>query len=93
VTELALLVALVAITAAIAALAARHFRPEIPLGWPMGATSREEFWRRSMPWPHGVQEDSDIAWHAPRRESTRTPSIPPDRPIPPTRPQGRLVSR
>jgi len=77
-------------------VADRFLRSEGPPGWPLGEESRESFWRRTLPWPHGVQEDSDIAWHVPR------PTEPADarqrvrygeRPVPPTRPQSRVVGR
>ena len=80
-------------------LAGRLVRTDGPPGWPLGDESREAFWRKSLPWPKGVQEDAEIAWHVP-------PTTPPAqasaatavrngdvRPIPPTRPQGRFVSR
>jgi hypothetical protein len=97
-TELAALVVLVVLTAAVAAAAARHFRPDLPLSLPMGAASREEFWRRSMPWPHGVQEETDLSWHVPRPVPPEPPgpsatSRSRAQPVPPTRPQPRLVGR
>ncbi len=29
---------------------------------PLGTTS-EGWWRQTMPWPHGVQEDDAVQWH------------------------------
>jgi len=80
---------------AIAALAARFVGVEGPTGWPIGAASREEFWRRSMPWPRGVQEDDEIAWHVPVARATESVTERPaaGQPIPPTRPQRRFVGR
>ena len=82
---------------AIAALAARFVGVEGPTGWPIGAASREEFWRRSMPWPRGVQEDDEIAWHVPPVADAESRLIAPGSatvdPIPPTRPQQRFVGR
>ena len=93
-SELAAVVLLVALIGAIARLAARHFHPELPFGLPLGAASREELWRRAMPWPHGVQEEADLSWHVPLpARSADPPSRPPVRPTPPTRPQPRLIGR
>jgi hypothetical protein len=86
---------------ALLALLAHAFDDVGPPGWPLGEGSREAFWRRSLPWPRGVQEDDEIAWHVPR------PAPPPgaeraerlrrvlsgERPVPPTRPQSRIVGR
>jgi hypothetical protein len=81
----------------VAALAARFVGVDGPPGWPLGADSREEFWRRSLPWPRGVQEDDEIAWHVPPVASAETepaaqrPGA--GLPVPPTRPQRRVVGR
>ena len=66
--------------------------------WPLGRDSQESFWRDALPWPTGVQEDSDIAWHVPREESPPPPAsserrLMGDRPVPPTQPQRRFVGR
>jgi hypothetical protein len=82
-------------------VASRFVRTEGPPGWPLGAESREEFWRMTLPWPRGVQEDDEIAWHVPKRESPDGPAssssvggpITPSRPVPPTAPQRRVVGR
>jgi hypothetical protein len=82
------------VTAAVlGAMAGRLARGDGPRGLPIGDETREGFWRRSLPWPTGVQEDSEIAWHVPPAPQATEP----DRratiegsPIPPTRPQGRL---
>ena len=57
------------------------------------------FYRSTMPWPIGVQEEDEVHWHipstvTPRPEATiedlpQTPSSS-RRPRPPTRPQSRL---
>ena len=58
---------------------------------------REDFRKRTMPWPRGVQEEDSIAWHVP---STASPMAgrPPgpvslEKPVPPTTPQRRIVGR
>jgi hypothetical protein len=82
-----------AVAAVLGALAGRLARGDGPRGLPIGDETREGFWRRSMPWPTGVQEDSEIAWHVPpTAEPTKPrPRAPTEgRAIPPTRPQGRL---
>jgi hypothetical protein len=38
---------------------ATHDRSVAP---PVGGTG-ESWWRETMPWPHGVQEDDDIHWN------------------------------
>jgi len=83
---------------ALRAVADRFVLTDGPPGWPLGEVSRESFWRRTLPWPHGVQEDSDIAWHVPRPveptdERGQTPRLDEGRPLPPTRPQSRVVGR
>jgi hypothetical protein len=79
-------------------LAGRLLRTDGQPGWPVGALSREEYWRRTLPWPRGVQEDDGIAWHVPRDEPAEAPqsggraqSV--GRPIPPTQPQRRFIGR
>ncbi len=60
--------------------------------WP-----RDDFWRRTLPWPRGVQEDDTIAWHVPSTVmpspalSARPASL--GRPVPPTTPQRRIGGR
>jgi hypothetical protein len=75
----------------------RLFAGEAVPGWPLGADSREEFWQRTLPWPRGVQEDADIAWHVPSADPPSAESRPRvssrERPVPPTRPQSRIVGR
>jgi hypothetical protein len=52
------------------------------------------WWRSNLPWPRGVQEDDDIAWHVPRPTvvpAGRVPAaLPAGKPVPPTRPQRRI---
>jgi hypothetical protein len=66
-------------------------------GWPLRTESREEFWQRMLPWPRGVQEDADIAWHVPTGNPPGAESRPRvvirERSVPPTRPQSRIVGR
>jgi hypothetical protein len=92
-------VGIVAGFSVLALLAARFVRAEGPPGWPLGPASPEDFWRASLPWPHGVQEDAEIAWHVPREEpddgaqsSGSAPGGTADL-VPPTRPQGRFRGR
>ena len=64
--------------------------------WPPGPDSRATFWERTLPWPRGVQEDSEIAWHVPRStdgERERRPVSAEQGAVPPTRPQPRIVGR
>jgi hypothetical protein len=85
----------------VAVVVARYVKFEGPIGWPLGSESREGFWRRALPWPHGVQEDDEIAWHVPRTVAPVSPAAerlarvasPGGRPVPPTRPQSRIVGR
>ena len=83
----------------IVAAADRVTRADVPTGWPLGVDSRERFWQTTMPWPRGVQEDTELAWHVPvpkhpaPRDSERQAAGQPVRPVPPTRPQARLVGR
>jgi len=92
--QLLALAALVAATAAVARVVARFFGVEVPLGWPLGRESRERFWQDAMPWPRGVQEDSDIAWHVPRAPSSVVDRpVATGRPVPPTQPQPRMTGR
>jgi hypothetical protein len=65
---------------------------------PLGRDSGESFWRDALPWPAGVQEDTDIAWHVPRDDPPPLPTasgrhLAGDRPVPPTYPQRRYVGR
>jgi hypothetical protein len=83
-----------------AMLAAWFLRVDSTTLWPLGATDRDDFWRRTLPWPRGIQEDDEIAWHVPRpvppgppKGSRAIGSNPAGRPVPPTRPQGRIGSR
>ena len=89
---LALLVGLRALTMVLG----RFVKFDGPLGWPLGAASREAFWRRTLPWPSGVQEDDEIAWHVPRSVEPVAPSprrpVSAGRPVPPTHPQRRIGS-
>ena len=52
------------------------------------------WWRSSLPWPDGVQEDDEIAWHVPRPLATpdggTIRQLSSGRPVPPTRPQPRI---
>lgn len=66
--------------------------------WPLGSESRETYWREALPWPKGVQEDDEIAWHVPREDPEPLPTpirrrIAGDLPVPPTQPQRRFVER
>ncbi len=60
--------------------------------WP-----RDDFWRTTLPWPRGVQEDDTIAWHVPSAVlpnpalGARPVSL--GRPVPPTTPQRRIGGR
>ena len=40
----------------------RRSRPDLS---GRSAKGHEDFWRRTLPWPRGVQEDDEIAWHVP----------------------------
>jgi hypothetical protein len=82
-------------------LVARFVRPDAEPLFPMGDGSREDFWRRVLPWPRGVQEDDEIAWHVPDSTEERDrrhaaefarPAVA-GRPIPPVRPQRRVTGR
>jgi hypothetical protein len=83
-----------------AMLAAWFLRVDTTTLWPLGATDRDDFWRRTLPWPPGVQEDDEIAWHVPRpvspegqsKGSRAIGSPSGGRPDPPTRPQRRIGS-
>jgi hypothetical protein len=76
---------------AFALLAAKFVQSDGNL-WP-----RDDFWRRTLPWPRGVQEDDEIAWHVPPTVPTsaalsaRPVSL--GRPVPPTTPQRRIAGR
>jgi hypothetical protein len=86
-----MLAVVVAGLTAFALLAARFIEADGNL-WP-----RDDFWRRTLPWPRGVQEDDSIAWHVPpagpssAAGSARPASL--GKPVPPTRPQPRIVGR
>lgn len=62
----------------------------------------QSWWRATLPWPQGVQEDDEVRWRfAPRgaadeeRDADGSERPPPGhaRPIPPTRPQARVSMR
>jgi hypothetical protein len=89
---------------ALATLLAHAYDDVGPPGWPLGEGSRDTFWSRSLPWPRGVQEDDEIPWHVPRpapppsveraaRAETLRRVLSGERPVPPTRPQSRVVGR
>ena len=99
--DIVLMVAILVGLSALATLVARVLQVDAPRGWPLGAVSREAWWRMTLPWPPGVQEDDEIAWHVPRSvppigpseaRATSRPAVAP-RPVPPTRPQPRFVGR
>jgi hypothetical protein len=91
-----LVVILVGLTA-FALLAARFVGVDPTSLWPLGEVGHEDFWRRVLPWPHGVQEDDEIAWHVPLATPQGTGgsgrSVSMGRPVPPTRPQRRMAGR
>jgi hypothetical protein len=95
--DIALLLAVLVGVRVLLMLVARVAHVDGPPGWPLGMASREEFWRRTLPWPRGVQEDSEIAWHVPRPEPPPAPDTtrprPAGRAVPPTRPQPRFIGR
>lgn len=102
--DIVLMLAMLAMLVGLRALLVRiapYIRVDGPPGWPLGAESRESYWERALPWPRGVQEDSEIAWHVPRSEPPLGSADPPAsgrpatgaRPVPPTRPQRRFVGR
>ena len=100
--ELAMIVITVAGLSAFAWTAARFVGLDSTSLWPLGASGRDTFWQRMLPWPRGVQEDDEIAWHVPTPSagsgagSSSTPIGPipmAGRPIPPTRPQRRIAGR
>ena len=64
--DLLLLLAGVLVAAVLGWLTGRLARGTGLPGMPLGAESRDTFWRRTLPWPTGVQEDNEIAWHVPR---------------------------
>jgi hypothetical protein len=48
-----------------------------PLGALVNSGGNEGWWRSTMPWPHGVQEEDDLPWSAqPRPEQTGPSSQP-----------------
>jgi len=87
----------VGVAASLGWLTGRLARGNGPPGLPLGSESRETFWRRTLPWPTGVQEDTEIAWHVPRDDPPVPLQValspPPGRAVPPTRPQRRLTGR
>ena len=95
--DLLMLLAGVLVAAVLGWLTGRLARGSGPPGLPLGAESRETFWRRTLPWPTGVQEDTEIAWHVPRDDppapTSAAPSSSLGQPVPPTRPQRRLSGR
>jgi hypothetical protein len=82
---------------AFALLAARFVGVDPTSLWPLGEVGHEDFWLRVLPWPRGVQEDDEIAWHVPLTgPSTAAGSVRPTSlgaPVPPTRPQRRMAGR
>jgi hypothetical protein len=78
-----------------AMLAAWLLRVDSTSLWPLGEQGREGFWRRTLPWPRGVQEDAEIAWHVPRPAPTAAAprAVAIGTAVPPTRPQRRMGSR
>jgi len=92
-----MLLAGVIVAASLGWLIGRLARDTWPRGLPLGVESRETFWRKTLPWPTGVQEDTEIAWHVPRDDRPLPSSValspPLDQPVPPTQPQRRLTSR
>ena len=95
--DLLMLLAGVLVAAVLGWLTGRLARGSGLPGMPLGAESRDTFWRRTLPWPTGVQEDTEIAWHVPRDDppapTSAAPSSPLGQPVPPTRPQRRLSGR
>ena len=95
--EILTIIVTVAGLSAFAMLAAWLLRIDSTSLWPLGEQGREGFWRRTLPWPPGVQEDAEIAWHVPR--ATPAPhaasmrALETGRAAPPTRPQRRIGSR
>ena len=77
---------------AFALLAARFVEFDGNSLWP-----REDFWKRTMPWPRGVQEEESIAWHVPPTAGPEAgrPARPfsLEKPVPPTHPQRRVAGR
>ena len=92
-----MLLAGVVVAASLGWLTGRLARGSGPRGLPLGADSLETYWRKALPWPTGVQEDAEIAWHVPRDAPPVPASAallsPRDQPVPPTRPQPRLIGR
>jgi hypothetical protein len=92
-----MLVVIVVGLTAFALLAAKFVGVDPTSLWPLGEQGREDFWRKMLPWPRGVQEDDEIAWHVPPTGppttalSARPVSL--GRPVPPTTPQRRIAGR
>ena len=42
---------------------------------PLGSNS-ETWWRQTMPWPHGVQEDDDVHWNFGAENGSRPDAVP-----------------
>jgi len=82
---------------AFALLAARFVGVDPTSLWPLGEVGHEDFWRRVLPWPRGVQEDDEIAWHVPPTSPSRAAAsarpMAIGRAVPPTRPQRRIAGR
>jgi len=92
-----MLLAGIGVAASLGWLIGRLARDTWPRGLPLGVESRETFWQKTLPWPTGVQEDTEIAWHVPRDDppvpTSVAPSSPLGQPVPPTRPQPRITGR
>jgi hypothetical protein len=82
---------------AFAMLAAKFVGVDPTLLWPLGEQGHEDFWRKVLPWPRGVQEEDEFVWYVRPAEqpaasrSDRSMSL--VRPVPPTRPQRRIAGR
>jgi hypothetical protein len=59
--DLLMLLAGVVVAASLGWLIGRLARDTWSQGLPLGVESRETFWQKSLPWPRGVQEDTEIA--------------------------------
>jgi hypothetical protein len=96
VTDIVGIVLTLVVLRVVAGVGRRFLEVDGLLRWPPDPDSRATFWERTLPWPHGVQEDSDIAWHVPRSadaERERAPLSAEEPAVPPTRPQSRIVGR
>lgn len=74
-----------------AMLAAWFVRVDSTTLWPLGEEGHDAFWGRTMPWPRGVQEDDEIAWHVPVEVPRAGQAPPPAAPAPPPAAQVRAV--